>query len=63
MKRFTVTTTGSLFTVRGVDWEDGKATYQIKVGSGVYETPVSGAVDDMTFAYGGYPGYTFTYLD
>lgn len=63
MRRFTFTVTDSSYTGRGVDWEDGSASYEIKVGSGPYEKPFTGKVSDLTIAYGGLPGYTFTYLD
>jgi hypothetical protein len=65
MRRFTFTTTATpQYSGEGVDWEDGSATYRIKVGTVQdFEKPFTGAVADLTFAYGGLPGYSLTYSD
>lgn len=64
MRRFTFTTTGPAYSGEGVDWEDGSATYRIKVGSAtVFEAMVNGQTSDLTTAYGGLPGYSLDYAD
>lgn len=64
MIRFTFTTTSTpQYAGQGVDWEDGRATYRISVDGAAYTQPINGATADMSYAYGGLPGYTYTELD
>lgn len=64
MRRFSFVTTATPTHIgEGVDFEDGRASYRLKENDGNWSMPYSGAIADITYQYGGLPGYVFTYED